>query len=83
MPMQVVHRANEIMHLLEQDQSRHQNQEKIKHIPANNYQLSLFEADPAFAQAKALFRNLDVNATSPVEALLKLSELKALFDKKR
>ena len=83
MPMQVVHRAHEIMHHLEQDQSRHQHQEKIKHLPANNYQLSLFEADPAFAQAKALCSNLDLNTTSPVEALLKLSELKALFDKKQ
>ena len=83
MPMQVVHRANELMHHLEQDQSRHQHQEKMQHIPANNYQLSLFEADPTFAQAKAVLSNLDVNATSPVEALLKLSELKALLNKKR
>ena len=83
MPVQVVHRANELMHHLEQDQSRHQHQEKMQHIPANNYQLSLFEADPTFAQARALLSNLDVNATSPVEALLKLSELKALLDKKR
>ncbi|MEM9417052.1 MAG: hypothetical protein AAF963_01730, partial [Bacteroidota bacterium] len=72
----------DIMHHLEQDQSRHQHQEKIQQLPANNYQLSLFEADPAFSQAQALLRKLDVNATSPVEALLKLTELKALFDKK-
>ena len=82
MPTPVVQRANAIMHHLEQDQSRHQHQEKMQQLPANNYQLSLFEADPTFAQAQTLLRNLDLNATSPVEALLTLGELKALFTKK-
>lgn len=79
MPAQVVHRANELMHYLEQDKSRQQYQEKIQNIPANNYQLSFFEADPSFSKIKSLLRDLDVNATSPMEALLKLSELKALL----
>ena len=82
-PIQIVQRANELMHHLEQDKSRHQHQEKIQNMPESNYQLSFFETDPVFAQAKTLLNNLDVNATSPVEALLKLSELKALFDKKQ
>lgn len=82
MPAQIVHRANDIMHHLEKDQSRHQHQERIQQMPANNYQLSLFEADPAWAQVKALLNKLDVNATAPVEALLKLSELKTLLSKK-
>jgi DNA mismatch repair protein MutS len=83
MPSQVVSRANELMCHLEQDKSRQIHQERVQHIPAHNYQLSFFEADPLFNQIKLLLRSLDVNAISPVEALLKLGELKALFDKSR
>ena len=81
MPAQVVHRAHTLMHHLEQGKSQQRLQEKIQNIPANNYQLSLFEADPAVAQIKALLKDLDINVISPMEALLKLSELKVLFDK--
>lgn len=81
MPAQVVHRAHTLMHHLEQEKSQQRLQEKIQNIPANNYQLSLFEADPAVAQIKALLKDLDINVISPMEALLKLSELKVLFDK--
>ncbi len=82
MPQQIVQRAYEIMQHLEQDQSRHQHRANLKNIPENTYQLSLFEVDPAFAQVKALLNSLDVNTLSPVEALLKLNELKkALLNK--
>ena len=81
MPVPVVRRANELMRHLEQDKSRQQYQKKMQNIPANSYQLSFFEADPSFTQIKSLLGDLDVNAISPMEALLKLSELKALLDK--
>ena len=83
MPPQVVQRANALMHHLEQDKSRHQHHEKIQNIPANNYQLALFEADPAFVKMRSLLNDLDVNATSPMEALLKLSELKSVMNKSK
>ena len=83
MPSQVVHRAHELMLHLEQDKSRQQHQEKIQNIPAHNYQLSFFEEDPFFTKSKLLLSSLDINATAPVEALLILSELKALLDKSR
>jgi DNA mismatch repair protein MutS len=81
MPMQVVRRAHELMHHLEQDKSYSKYQERIQHIPTDNYQLSFFEAEPAFAKINSLLNDLDINATSPVEALLKLSELKSLLNK--
>ena len=81
MPMQVVRRAHELMHHLEQDKSYSKYQERVQHIPTDNYQLSFFESEPTFTKIKSLLNNLDVNATSPVEALLKLSELKTLLDK--
>jgi DNA mismatch repair protein MutS len=83
MPTQVVRRAHELMLHLEHDKSRQQHQEKIQNIPAPSYQLSFFEEDPFFTKSKLLLSSLDINATSPVEALLTLSELKALLDKSR
>lgn len=38
--------------------------------------MSLFEADPTFIEIKELLESLDINSISPVEALLKLNELK-------
>ena len=81
MPAQVVRLAYELMHYLEQDKSRQQHQEKIQNIPSDNYQLSFFEADPALTKIKSFLSDLDVNTISPMEALLKLGELKALLEK--
>ncbi|MFT6941256.1 MAG: DNA mismatch repair protein MutS [Cyclobacteriaceae bacterium] len=51
-------------------------------IPTNNFQLNLFEADPRVEQMMDLLRGIDINTVSPVEALLKLNELKELLKKK-
>jgi DNA mismatch repair protein MutS len=80
MPNQVVLRANEIMKHLEKDQSRARHKDQIKDIPKNNFQLALFEpADPRFEKIKEFMTALDINTISPVEALLKLNEIKVLF----
>ncbi|HEY9116422.1 MAG TPA: DNA mismatch repair protein MutS [Roseivirga sp.] len=81
MPNQVVIRAAEIMQHLEKDKIRNKADEKIKTIPKNNYQMTLFEADPAFAEIKEMLENLDINTISPVEALLKLNEIKGKLKK--
>lgn len=80
MPNQIVLRANEIMKHLEKDQSRAKHKEHIKEIPKNNFQLALFEpADPRFEKIKEFMTSLDINTISPVEALLKLNEIKLMF----
>ena len=76
MPNPVVIRASEIMHHLEKDKIRNQTNEKLQEVPKNNYQLNLFEADPTFNEIKEILENLDINTISPVEALLKLNEIK-------
>ncbi|MFP4091588.1 MAG: DNA mismatch repair protein MutS, partial [Cyclobacteriaceae bacterium] len=75
MPQQVVLRANEIMHHLEQDKiSSNGAAKKVKEIPRQqNFQLSLFEADPKFIKVKEMLEKTDINTLSPVEALLKLN----------
>ncbi|MBC3541776.1 DNA mismatch repair protein MutS [Rufibacter sediminis] len=86
MPNSVVIRANEIMHHLEQEKIAHPHQEPqetLKSLPKQPYQLSMFELnDPQLVRIKEVFEKLDINTITPVEALLKLNELKMLVDKK-
>ncbi len=76
MPNPVVIRAAEIMQHLEKDKIRNQLESKMQEVPKNNFQLNLFEADPTYNEIKEVLENLDINTISPVEALLKLNELK-------
>ncbi|QCK13697.1 DNA mismatch repair protein MutS [Mangrovivirga cuniculi] len=81
MPNQVVLRAHEILQHLEKDKLSKNEKEKIASVPKNNFQLSMFEADPAFEEVKGLIDGLDINTISPVEALLKLNEIKMMMKK--
>ena len=76
MPNPIVFRASEIMSHLEHDKSVKKSKENLKSIPKNNYQLSMFELDPKFQEAKEMIDKIDINAISPIEALLKLHEIK-------
>lgn len=83
MPGSVVKRASEILQHLAQDKTRSEKQEQLKNIPTSNYQLALFEADPAFAKLQAFISQIALDALSPEEALRKLGELKAMLNKTR
>jgi len=87
MPNSVVIRASEIMHHLEQEKIAHPHQdpqETLKSLPKQPYQLSMFELnDPQLVRIKEMFEKLDINTITPVEALLKLNELKLLVDGKK
>lgn len=76
MPNVVVLRAAEVMHHMEKDKSLNVQKDKIRDLPKNNFQLSLFDMDPKFKEAKTLLDEIDINTISPVEALLKLNEVK-------
>lgn len=80
MPNPVVLRAAEIMGHLEKDKAVAQDRDNLKSIPKNNYQMSLFEIDPKFKDAKELLDQIDINSISPIEALLKLHEIKKKLD---
>ena len=79
MPNEVVIRANEIMRHLEKDKVKEDNVRKIEEMPKNNFQLSMFEADPKFENVIKVLGETDINTISPVEALLKLNDLKAIL----
>ncbi|HEY8401807.1 MAG TPA: DNA mismatch repair protein MutS [Cytophagaceae bacterium] len=83
MPNNVVIRASEIMRHLEKDKIRNKDKERIQEIPKNNFQLQLFDpVNPNFEKVREMLDKLDINTISPVEALLKLNEVKLLLSEK-
>ena len=84
MPNQVVLRANEIMHHLEKEKVQSGANGKTREIPkvSDKFQLNIFEAiDPNYQKVKELLSAMDINTMSPVEALLKLNEVKLMLEK--
>ena len=79
MPNSVVLRANEILKFLEKNKSKNAPEENLQDLPKNNFQMMLFETDPVFLKIKEAFGTLDINTMSPVEALLKLNEIKGML----
>jgi DNA mismatch repair protein MutS len=82
MPNKVVLRANEILHFLEKDKHKNEDQKKLKEVPRPTPQMSLFEADPRFTEIQEMLTKIDINTMSPVEALLKLNEVLSVLNKK-
>ncbi|PWJ40772.1 DNA mismatch repair protein MutS [Sediminitomix flava] len=79
MPPTVVSRANEILSHLEKDKIHTKNKQKLKEVPQAS-QLTIFNAaDPKSEQIKDALEQLDVNALTPIDALLKLNELKKML----
>jgi len=76
-PSSVVQRANEILAELEQKTISKDLQNKIKKIPAREMQLSIFSAeDPELKKIKEWISQFDPNTLTPIEALMKLMEIK-------
>ncbi len=79
MPAKMLRRANEILALLENNMSKEQNAKKIKTAPKEEYQLSIFQLDdPVLQNIKEELINIDINTLTPVEALMKLNEIKKM-----
>ncbi|HEA21546.1 MAG TPA: DNA mismatch repair protein MutS [Pricia antarctica] len=84
MPQQVISKANKILKKLEKSHSNEELTNTIK-TAQNEMQLSFFNLDdPLLEQIKEEITNLDINTLTPVEALMKLNEIKRLLtrDKK-
>ncbi len=80
MPPQLIDRANEILKQLElsREDGRSVNvDETIKNLNTPKLQLSIFDAHSAtFDEIRNLLEAVDINRLTPVEALLKLQEIK-------
>ena len=79
MPNPIVIRANEIMHHLEKEKISKKADKMIEDIPKSTFQLSMFEADPRMEDVRRLLSKTDVNTISPIEALLKINEMKSIL----
>jgi len=83
MPQQVIHKANKILKKLEKSHSSEELTEKLQDTQ-NEMQLSFFNLDdPLLLQIKEEITHLDINTLTPVEALMKLNEIKRLLTKKK
>lgn len=82
MPPQLLQRANEVLAHLEEKHIDAPLEKHVKNItgPAAKVQLSIFDAhSDTFKQIREMLDNVDINRLTPVEALLKLSEIKNLI----
>ena len=84
MPQQVLHRANEVLKQLEESHGSKE-ERSIKKKPAQTgYQLSFINLDdPLLLDIKDIIIDLDINSLTPVEALMKLNEIKTMLTKKK
>ena len=79
MPKEVLTKANSILKKLEKSHSSEQLTGKLKDIPSD-MQLSIFKLDdPVLESIRDEILDLDINALTPVAALLKLEEIKKLL----
>ena len=83
MPQQVIHRANKILKRLEKSHSSEELTNKVKTI-SDEMQLSFFNLDdPLLEEIKDEILHTDINTLTPVEALMKLNEIKRMLQKKK
>jgi DNA mismatch repair protein MutS len=89
MPPELISRANEILKLLEDDRAQMTDDGKstsqknlssvIGHL-SSNLQLSIFDAhSQTFDEMRKMLTEMDINRLTPVEALMKLNEIKNLL----
>ncbi len=88
MPPSLIDRANEILKHLEskhvddddQPSGQGQTKQKVKSLSAPEFQLSIFDAhSQTFGDIRSLLGAIDINRLTPVEALLKLQEIKDML----
>ncbi|MEO9513451.1 MAG: DNA mismatch repair protein MutS [Flavobacteriaceae bacterium] len=83
MPQQVVQKANKMLKKLEKSHSSEAMTEKLQ-TSQDEMQLSFFNLDdPLLEEIKEEILHLDIDTLTPVEALMKLNEIKRLLGKKK
>jgi DNA mismatch repair protein MutS len=85
MPVTVVHRAQEMLKQLEKSHAQEpggikSSSQKPQQVQEDNFQLSFFQLDdPVLSQIKEEIQRTDINSLTPVEALMKLNDIKKLI----
>jgi DNA mismatch repair protein MutS len=80
MPPALLRRANEVLKQLEEKQVEENIGEQVKKLSVPKVQLSIFDAhSETFSEIRKLLESVDINRLTPVEALMKLNEVKNLL----
>ncbi|WP_371412769.1 DNA mismatch repair protein MutS [Kordia sp. SMS9] len=83
MPQQVIHKANKILKRLEKSHSSEELADDLKSVE-NDMQLSFFNMDdPLLEEIKEEILMTDIDTLTPVEALMKLNEIKRMLQRKK
>ena len=84
MPQQVLHRANKMLKKLEKSHSNEELTDQIKSVQEDDeLQLSFFNLDdPLLEEIKEEILDIDIDILTPVEALMKLNEIKRMLTRK-
>lgn len=82
MPDWVLKRANQVLKTLESNQVNDKTSNKAKKLTEENMQLSFFQLDdPILEEIRSDLIQIDINTLTPVEALMKLNEIKRKLGK--
>lgn len=80
-PQKVLKRAASILTQLESDRASISGKETLKKMPADSYQLNLFQInDPKTAEVVETLHKLNLDSLTPIEALMKLNEIKQVLE---
>jgi DNA mismatch repair protein MutS len=80
MPQQVIHKAQKILKTLEKSHRREDSKAAMKAVQDEDMQLSFFNLDdPLLEEVRNEIIQVDINTLTPVEALMKLNEIKRML----
>jgi DNA mismatch repair protein MutS len=82
-PKEVLRRSEEILHYLEENRSSLSGKEVVKKLTNPDFQLNMFQIDdPLVQRVKEELHKVEVDAITPLEALMKLHYLKKIVEGK-
>lgn len=84
MPTSVVHRATKMLKQLEKNHTNTEVKETLKNAQEEEMQLSFFKLDdPLLEDIKEEILSTNIDTLTPIEALMKLNEIKRMLTKKK
>jgi DNA mismatch repair protein MutS len=84
MPYSVIHKANKILKKLEQNHTSEDLKKKLKQVTQEEVQLSFIKLDdPLLEDIKEEILSTNIDSLTPIEALMKLNEIKKMLTKNK
>ena len=84
MPNSVIRKANKILKQLEENHSHKEVEETLKNVQHDDLQMSFFQLDdPLLEELRDEILATNIDTLTPIEALMKLNEIKRMLVKKK